>query len=126
MTTAANKHRDDGVLIDPLGSDDFVDIRDYAPGDPIRNILWRSYARSDSLVIKRYASYVEPRLWFDFDAVSGDVEEKLGRLTGLALQATRSEREFGLRLPNRSISPGLGQAHLEGVLRELALYGITD
>ncbi len=124
-THASSKHRDDGVLIDPLGSDDFVDIRDYAAGDPIKNILWRSYARSDNLVVKRYASYVEPRLWFDFDEVPGDAEEKLSRLTGLALRATRSEREFGLRLPNRSISPGVGQVHLETVLRELALYGIS-
>jgi len=125
-THASSKHRDDGVLIDPLGSDDFVDIRDYVAGDPIKNILWRSYARSDNLAVKRYASYIEPRLWFDFDEVPGDVEEKLSRLTGLALRATRSEREFGLRLPNRSISPGVGQAHLETVLRELALYGIGD
>lgn len=126
VSTGSTKHRDDGVLIDPLGSDDFVDIRDYVPGDPIKNILWRSYARSDALVVKRYASYVEPRLWFDFEDMPGDVEERLSRLTGLALQATRNEREFGLRLPNRSISPGLGQVHLEMVLRELALYGIND
>ena len=123
-SSASSRHRDDGVLIDPLGSDDFVDIRDYVPGDPIKNILWRSYARSDDLAVKRYASYVEPRLWFDYDEVPGDMEEKLSRLTGLALQATRAEREFGLHLPNRSISPGLGQVHLEQVLRELALYGI--
>ena len=122
----ASPHRDDGVLLDPLGSDDFVDIRDYVPGDPIKNILWRSYARSDDVVVKRYASYVEPRLWFDFAQLPGDTEEKLSRLTGLPLEATRSEREFGVRLPNLEISPGLGPAHLDQVLRELALYGIAD
>ncbi len=123
---ASSQHRDDGVLIDPLGSDDFVDIREYVPGDPIKNILWRSYARSDEVVVKRYASYVEPRLIFDFDTLAGGTEEKLSRLTGLALQATRSEREFGLRLPNLEIPPGLGQVHLDNVLRALALYGIAD
>jgi uncharacterized protein (DUF58 family) len=122
----SGKHRDDGVLIDPLGSDDFVDLRGYVPGDPIRNILWRSYARSDELVVKRYASYQEPRLWFDFDQLSGDVEEKLSRLAGFALTATRAEKEFGLRLPHREISPGLGQLHLDQVLRELALFGHSD
>jgi len=126
LSTHSTKHRDDGVLIDPLGSDDFVDIREYVPGDPIKNILWRSYARNDELVVKRYASYVEPRLWFDYDDMPGDVEEKLSRLTGLALQATRNEREFGLRLPGLSVSPGLGQSHLDHVLRELALYGIPN
>ena len=126
LNTQSSKHRDDGVLIDPVGSDDFVDIREYVPGDPIKNILWRAYARSDDLVVKRYASYVEPRLWFDFSDLHGGVEEKLSRLTGLALQATRSEREFGVRLPGLKISPGQGPAHLDHVLRELALYGIPD
>jgi uncharacterized protein (DUF58 family) len=124
--TRSSKHRDDGVLIDPLGSDDFVDIRQYVQGDPIKNILWRSYARSDELVVKHYASYVEPRLWFDFDDLQGQLEEKLSRLTGLALQATRGDREFGVRLPDLNISPGQGPAHLDSVLRELALYGIPN
>ena len=122
----SSKHRDDGVLIDPLGSDDFVDIREYVQGDPIKNILWRAYARTDELVVKRYASYIEPRLWFDLDDLQGGLEEKLSRLTGLALQATRGGREFGVRLPNLNISPGQGPAHLDHVLRELALYGIPN
>jgi uncharacterized protein (DUF58 family) len=120
---ASTGRRDDGELIDPLGSDDFVDIKPYAAGDPVKNIIWRSYARSDEVMVKRYASYVEPRLWFDFAELSGETEERLSRLTGLALQATRREREFGVRLPGKSIAPGMGQAHLENVLRELALYG---
>ena len=120
----SSKHRDDGELIDPVGSDDFVDIREYAPGDPIRNIIWRSFARTDDVVVKRYASYVEPRLWFEFSEVGGDVEEKLSRLTGLALRATQNDREFGLRLPGVEIAPGVGKQHLERVLTELALYGM--
>lgn len=115
--------REDGELMDPLGSDDFVDLRDYQAGDPIRNILWRSYARSEQLVVKRYASYLEPRLWLEFDQQPGDLEEKLSRLTGLALQAARGEQEFGLALPGVRVAPGVGQAHLEQVLNELALYG---
>ncbi len=121
--TQSARHRDDGVLIDPLGSDDFVDIRDYVAGDPVRNILWRSYARADELVVKRYASYVEPRLWFDFADTPGGTEEKLSRLTGFALQATRAGLEFGVRLPGKDISPGVGQGHLDVVLKELALFG---
>ncbi len=115
--------RDEGALVDPLGSDDFVDIREYVPGDPIKNILWRSFARSDHVMVKRYASYIEPRQWFDFADMAGDTEEKLSRLTGLALTATRLEREFGLRLPTTTVPPSVGQAHLERVLMELALYG---
>lgn len=122
--TMEQGHRDEGALIDPRGSDDFTDIKDYQAGDPIKHIIWRSYARSDDLVVKRYASFVEPRLWLDMDTVPGGVEERLSRLTGLALQATRREREFGLRLGTAQLKPAVGDTHLEHVLRELALYGI--
>ncbi len=114
--------RDDGQLIDPEGSEDFTDIKSYQAGDPVRHILWRSYARGGELAVKRYASYVEPRLWLDLDAVTGGLEERLSRLTGLALRATRLDREFGLRLGATVIRPGRGEAHLERVLRELALH----
>ena len=92
----------------------------------MKHIIWRSYARSGDLVVKRYASFVEPRLWLDFEEVSGDLEERLSRLTGLALRATHREREFGLRLGSTDIKPAVGEAHLEQVLRELALYGLAE
>ena len=53
-------------------------------------------------------------------------EEKLSRLTGMALKGTRQDREFGLETGQSRLSPGLGEAHLETVLRELALYGLTE
>jgi len=123
--TRSQPQGEEGVLVDPRGSDDFVDLREYAPGDAVRNILWRAFARSDELVVKHYASYIEPRLWFNFDDLPGGTEEKLSRLTGLALQATRSDREFGVQLPNLKIEPGQGQLHLDQVLKELALHGIA-
>ncbi len=116
--------RDEGELIDPLGSEDFTDFKAYQPGDPVKHIMWRSYARGDELMVKRYASFLEPRLWLDLDTVPGDVEERLSRLTGLALRATRLGREFGVRLGARRIEPGTGEAHLERVLREFALHGL--
>lgn len=118
--------RDEGQLVDPLGSDDFSDIRPYQPGDPVRHVLWRSYARGDELMVKRYASYLEPRLWLDLEAVEGDVEQRLSLLTGMALEASRRSREFGLRLGAVTVVPATGEAHLERVLRELALFGVAD
>ncbi len=117
-------HRDEGGLVDPLGSDDFTDFKAYQPGDPVRHIMWRSYARTGELMVKQYASYLEPRLWLTLDAVSGDLEERISRLTGLALRATRLDREFGLRLGSLTIPPSRGTAHLEQVLKELALHGL--
>ncbi len=115
--------RDEGQLIDPQGSEDFTDLKAYQPGDPVKHIIWRSYARGEDLVVKRYASFMEPRLWLDLDDVPGGLEERLSRLTGMALRAARLGREFGLRLGRTEIKPAVGEAHLERVLRELALHG---
>ena len=116
--------RDEGELVDPQGSEDFTDIKAYQPGDPVKHIIWRSYARGEELMVKRYASFMEPRLWLDLEAMAGHLEERLSRLTGLALEASRRGREFGLRLASLTIKPALGEAHLERVLRELALHGL--
>lgn len=126
LPQASSRRRDEGELMDPQGSDDFTDIRSYQPGDPIKHILWRSYARSDELMVKRYGSFVEPRLIFDLAEQPGGLEERLSRLAGLALRASRAELEFGVRLGARQLGPGSGDAHRELVLRELALYGLSD
>ncbi|MEM6708419.1 MAG: DUF58 domain-containing protein [Pseudomonadota bacterium] len=115
--------RQEGTLIDPTGSEDLTDLRPYQAGDPVKHILWRSYARSDELAVKSYASYVEPRLIFDLEQLAGTLEERISRMTGLVLTATREQREFGARIGPLVLEPNVGDAHLERALRALALYG---
>ena len=66
------------------------------------------------------------RFILEWERVDGDVETRLSNLTGMALTAARQEREFGLKIPSAEISPGLGEAHLETVLKSLALHGLPD
>ncbi len=113
---------DDGPPLVPHGSDDFTDTRVYRPGDPVRHVMWRAYARSDELNVKTYDSFVDDRFWLDFDSVSGNIEERLSVLAGQALDAYRKNREFGLRLPSVSIPINIDESHLNQVLRGLALY----
>ena len=122
----SHRSRDEGELIDPRGSDDFNELRAYRFGDSVRRILWRSYARTGELVVKEYASYLDPRFVLDFARMRGDVEERLSRLTGLALKAERLGRDYGLELPGTSIEVGGGDAHRLRVLRALATFGVTD
>ncbi len=118
--------RDDGELVDFQGSDDFTALRDYQPGDPVKHILWRRYARSDELVLKEYSGFVEPRAWFDYEMATGDVEHRLSILTGWVLQARQKDQEFGLRLPGKTIEPGIGEQHAVTALEALALFGMPD
>jgi len=118
--------RDDGELVDMQGSDDFTALRDYQPGDPVKHILWRRYARSDDLVLKEYSGFVEPRAWFDYEVAGGDVESRLSVLTGWVLTAQKRGQEFGLKLPGFVLEPGVGQAHGSRALEALALFGLAD
>lgn len=46
-----------------LGSSaEFSEHRTYAPGDDVRHIDWRAYARSDQLVVRRFREEIAPRL----------------------------------------------------------------
>jgi uncharacterized protein (DUF58 family) len=46
----------------PGSSLEFMDHRDYQPGDDIRRIDWSGYARSDRLTVKLYREEVSPHL----------------------------------------------------------------
>lgn len=48
--------------IDSGSSIDFYDYRSYQPGDDLRRVDWRVFARSDQMVIRRFRSEVSPVL----------------------------------------------------------------
>lgn|GEM_PF-817407 len=52
-----------------LGSSaEFSEHRAYAPGDDVRHIDWRAFARSDQLVVRRFREEIAPRLDVVLDA----------------------------------------------------------
>jgi uncharacterized protein (DUF58 family) len=111
----------------------FVEHRDYRPGDDLRLLDWRAYARNDRHVTKRFEQETELslHLWIDASAsmAYGDgAEEKarcaatllsafatLTRAQGDAVGVVRFDREVLAELPPRT-SP----AHVRAVLDELA------
>ena len=42
-------------------SGDFTSVRDYAPGDPLRHIHWKSWARTGKAIVKEYEDTSFPR-----------------------------------------------------------------
>ena len=116
---------EEGEVTQRDGNDDFYEMRSYHEGDPIKHIAWRNYARSDELMVKQFAGHQEVQVILDWDQLHGDVENRLSRLTGMALIASRSNQEFGLLLPGVNMAPNAGPAHLDQVLTELALYGYS-
>jgi len=110
-------------LRDEAGFDDLAGFRDYAAGDSLRHLDWRSWARGGELQTRVYANPTGDSRWLDWDAFSaGSVEQRLSWLCWLTLQYHARGQEYGLRLPGQEIPPASGDAHRDAVLRALALY----
>ncbi len=109
------------------GQDDFIGFRDYRPGDSLRRVDWRSWAREQPLQTRLLASPQSTDCWLDWAQFpQGDVEQRLSWLCWLALRCEAEGQSYGLRLPTCTIAQGEGRSHTETVLAALALYGVED
>jgi uncharacterized protein (DUF58 family) len=123
---AAMGSNPDGDLLQRNGVDDFYGMRDYQPGDSLKHLSWKSYARTDQLLIKEFATSVDQRVWIDWDYFPNlDRENRLSRLCYWVVQLGKTNDEYGLRLPGVEIAPDKGAPHQERLLRELALFELT-
>lgn len=102
---------------------DFRGTRPYQPGDSLSRISWKTWGRLGQIAVKQFEEDADPPLLLSLESVPGpSLEDRLGQLAGLILQAGRAGRPVGLRLPGTHIEPGVGMAHRERQLRALALY----
>lgn len=105
------------------GTEDFHGLRSYQPGDSLKHVAWKNLARGQGLKVKQFVDYVDDRFMLDWDMYQGlDAEARLSRLCYWVLALSRSDVEYGLRLPGVEISAARGDAHRERVLRALALW----
>ena len=109
------------------GADDFMGMKTYQPGDPVRRISWKTFSRGQGLFTKEFGGRGQTILIFDYDAIkSDDAEKKLSRLCDLIIKAARTNIEYGLRLPETFIPPDRGEQHKHRCLKALALSGKGD
>jgi uncharacterized protein (DUF58 family) len=107
------------------GDEEFQSLRAYRAGDTPRQIAWKALARGQGLLVKEFGSTASADLWLDYDALLGlPMEQRLSRLTWWVMEAERTQMPYGLKLPDRSIRPMLGQKHRDDCLQALALYGL--
>lgn len=68
------------------GGQDFVDFRDYAPGDDLRHLDWRGFARSDQLRVRLFEQETAPAgdVLVDLSASMAATEPKRRALGDLA------------------------------------------
>ncbi|HSG87884.1 MAG TPA: DUF58 domain-containing protein [Pseudomonadales bacterium] len=127
VAASSDQATGDGDVVVRGGSEDFLGLREYRAGDPLKHVAWKSYAREGEMMLKEFGAYADRRLWLDWDAMPGvDTETRLSMLCHQALELDRHGEEFGLRLPGGTLEPGQGPVHRSAVLRALALHGIAD
>lgn len=102
---------------------DFRGLREYSPGDQTSRVNWKAWARTGRLVVNEFDEESAPPLILTLDSVPGpSLEERLGQLTALVLEAHRYGRPVGLSLPGEVLEAGSGLAQRERQLRALALF----
>lgn len=112
---------------------DFDDLREYAPGDDVRDIDWNATARSSSTLIRRYRTERKQVVTFLVDgglamtAVTRTHEKKLdialNAVGAMAYLTTKHGDDVGLLSSDgavtRRVMPGRSDSHLERILRSI-------
>jgi uncharacterized protein (DUF58 family) len=98
-------------LNDVQAIDDFKELKPYRQGMNLSKVSWRHFAKSQQLLIKDYTCVQPVTLGFDFDLMTGNVEERLSKLCFLVIQAGKNQQPFALKLPNKFVPIGAGPVH---------------
>lgn len=126
----SRKYQSGGVaLASSVGdSEEFVSLRDYRPGDPLRRIHWRSWAKTGKPVVKEYQDefFVRHALILDtFQASvsSPSFEEAVSVAASFAYSIQTQESLLDLMFVGASaycFTSGRGLAHTDKMLAILA------
>jgi len=124
--------REDDAVARLLGRETATDrqafdtIREYAPGDPLRDVHWKSSAKhsGDDLVVKQFVSEQrESTLSIAAGAATGHDDAMASAAASLAVLALDGGLSVGVACPAGEVSPGRGRAHRRRVLELLARTG---
>lgn len=106
------------------GADDFYGLREYQPGDAIKQIHWKAYAKGQGLFSKLYGGDDSAaQIWLDYDYAPGqNTEERLSQLCRWVIDAERAGIVYGFAMPGLRLSPDNGILHARKCLEALALF----
>ncbi|EKF74871.1 hypothetical protein A11A3_06550 [Alcanivorax hongdengensis A-11-3] len=109
------------------GNEEFQGLREYTPGDSLRKVDWKGYARGRGLYTKVFAEPAGGRLWLRWSLVEGLPEEqRLSVLCYWTLALDKEQAPYGLELPGLTLAPDSGDVHRWRVLDALACYPEFD
>jgi uncharacterized protein (DUF58 family) len=106
------------------GVDEFMGLRPYRAGDPLRAVAWRSLAREQELSVKQFHGQRSEEIRLSWAATSAHAhkERRLSQLCRWVLMAERAGLRYALELPELELPAGQGSTHRDSCLRALALF----
>lgn len=105
------------------GGDDFNALNPYKPGDSLKLIAWKSYAKEKGLMTKEFSQNLSREIWMDFSQMANpDKEVRLSILCHWAIHFHQKNENYGVKLPGIKIEPACGENHRAQVLSALASF----
>lgn len=107
------------------GGEDYSGLKNYIPGDSLKQIAWKHFAQERGLFVKEFSQNLSKERWLDLDAIPGsNLEERISALCYWALQFDIQDEYYGLKLPTKTVAPDKGENHRRAVLEALATYAL--
>jgi len=105
------------------GADDFYGLKEYQPGDSIKHIHWKAFAKGQGLFSKQYGGESSAEIRLDYANAPGhNTEERLSQLCRWVIDAERAGIQYGFSLPGLKLPPDHGLLHSRKCLEALALF----
>ena len=105
------------------GADDFYGLKEYQPGDGVKQIYWKAFAKGQGLFSKQYGGDSSAESWLDYETTPGqNTEQRLSQLCRWVLDADRAGIVYGFSLPGLKLPPDSGIGHTKKCLEALALF----
>jgi uncharacterized protein (DUF58 family) len=106
---------------------DLYNLRPYRPGDDPRQLHWKTSARLGALIVREQEDEDRPRIRLILEGPAADapveaVEDDLSYAASVAAHAVRLGVAVELVAGRASVPSGTGEAHLDRILEQLALY----
>ena len=108
-----------------MPGDDFAGVRAYMPGESLRHVDWKAFARGRPLSVKQFTGGSGHELWLDAAEMSRmTLEARLSQLALWIVNAEKAEIPYALKLGRTTLPLGLGPAQSRRALEALAVAGM--
>lgn len=105
------------------GLDDFAGLRSYVPGDSLKKVDWKAFARTAELHSKIFIQATCEDVWLSWENFNHlNLEQRLSALCYWVLFCSQQQRVFGFKIPGFERAPNLGPAHQQQCLEALARF----